>query len=165
MIVGLVAMVVAAIVAANTTDIVRFSPFTAGEFVQLFTPLFLAALFVERAVEVFITSWRDLASVRLRVAQKQAKLAVTASEGSPAAAGAQDAVVAAQGGLADYQAETRRWAFAGSVFLGVIVAGLGVRAFGLFVDPGGVRGPPRGAAGRVPRDGRDPDRGGPCGRE
>ncbi len=77
MIIGLVAMVVAAIVAANTTDIVRFSPFTAGEFVQRFTPLFLASLFVERAVEVFITSWRDLASMRLKDAQKQAKLAVT----------------------------------------------------------------------------------------
>lgn len=41
-------------VAATTTDILRFTPFTAGEFVQLFTPLFLAALFIERAVEVFI---------------------------------------------------------------------------------------------------------------
>jgi len=136
MIIGLVAMVVAAIVAANTTDIVRFSPFTAGEFVQRFTPLFLASLFVERTVEVFITSWRDLASMRLKDAQKQAKLAVTTPEGTPAAAGAQDALTTAQRALTDYQAETRRWAFAGSVFLGVIVAGLGVRAFGLFVDSG-----------------------------
>ncbi|MEE2637379.1 MAG: hypothetical protein VYE68_09130 [Acidobacteriota bacterium] len=37
--------------------------------------------------------------------------------------------------LADHQGETRRWAFTGSVFLGVVVAGRGIRAFGQFVDP------------------------------
>ncbi|MEE2637378.1 MAG: hypothetical protein VYE68_09125 [Acidobacteriota bacterium] len=59
---GLLAMILAAGFAAPTTDVIRFIPFTAGEFVQLFTPLFLAALFIERAVEVFISGWRDFAT-------------------------------------------------------------------------------------------------------
>ena len=51
--------IVVALVTSRNTDIVRFTSFSAGEFVQLITPLFLVALFIERVIEVFISGWRS----------------------------------------------------------------------------------------------------------
>ena len=110
------------LVAWFNPSLVTFWPFTAGEFVQLLTPLFLVALFIERALEVFLTAWRAEGSAKL---QKEAESAGTANED---VAGSEIRVVS-------YKAVTQRMAFLGGVTLGVIVSAVGVRGLGLFVDP------------------------------
>ncbi len=72
--------VVVALVAARITDIVRFTSFSAGEFVQLMTPLFLVALFIERVVEVFISSWRAPQGEKLKRDAKEVKDALAAAQ-------------------------------------------------------------------------------------
>lgn len=72
-------------------------------------------------------------SAHLKDALRDAEEAATAS---PGARDARDARRTARDALTAWQAGTRRLAFLGSVVLGVLVAGLGVRALGLFVDPG-----------------------------
>lgn len=132
------AVAVVAYIAARTTGIVRFWPFTAGEFVQLITPLFLVALFIERVLEVFISGWRGLETKRHKedVTRKMEALEAAKQGASPNVSTEQAALGEAKGVLTGYKAETQRWAFAASVFLGLVAAALGVRAFGLFVDPG-----------------------------
>jgi hypothetical protein len=94
---------------------VRFWPFTVGEFVQLITPLFLVALFIERALEVFITSWRAPESKSLELAA------------------AADSTKELQ--HSGYKSRTQRIAFIAGTTIGVLVSALGIRALGLFVDP------------------------------
>ena len=53
-----VVCVVIAFLAAPVTGIVRFTSFSASGFTQLLAPLFLAALFIERVLEVFLSGWR-----------------------------------------------------------------------------------------------------------
>ena len=69
LIVAVSAVVVSAL---GQTGIIRFTPFTAGEFAQLITPLFLVALFVERAVEVFVSGWRNIKKTELKDDKTQA---------------------------------------------------------------------------------------------
>jgi hypothetical protein len=68
-------VVIAAIVlvAVSHPGLIRFWPFSAGEFVQLLTPLFLVSLFIERALEVFVTSWRGEESDKIDIAIATAK--------------------------------------------------------------------------------------------
>ena len=111
-----VVVLVAAVawVVSRDPALVRFWPFTAGEFVQALTPLVLVALFIERALEVFVTAWRgggaDAIQERVRVG-------------------------AAPGQAVDYKSSTRRLAFAAAVLIGTAIAAIGVRALELFVDP------------------------------
>lgn len=141
---------------AGFTDLVRFSSLTVGEFGQQVMPLFLTTLIVERTVEVFISGWRDG-----ETRQREAKVASTKSkavevysyeiteerdEGDRRDSAEGDGVgeKSPYGGplidesqeLARYKAETRLLAFLVSVVLGAIVAVMGVRALGMFVDPG-----------------------------
>ena len=46
-------------------NLIRFWPFTVGQFIELITPLFLVALFIERALEVFLTAWRGKGSAKI----------------------------------------------------------------------------------------------------
>jgi hypothetical protein len=49
-----------AMLGAWRSDIVRFVPISGEDVVDLLTPLILIALFIERALEVFVTGWRSL---------------------------------------------------------------------------------------------------------
>ncbi len=95
--------------------LVRFWPFTAGEFVQLIAPLVLVALFIERALEVFITSWRAPESKTLELAAAADPTKQLQHSG--------------------YKSRTQRIAFIAGTTIGVLVSALGIRALGLFVDP------------------------------
>ena len=57
----------AILVAIFNPDLVRFWPFTVTDFVQLMTPLFFVALFIERVLEVFLTSWRAESATKLKL--------------------------------------------------------------------------------------------------
>lgn len=52
-------LLILAVLAAGSFDEYLFNPVTGQAVANLLTPLFLVALFVERAQEVFITAWRE----------------------------------------------------------------------------------------------------------
>jgi hypothetical protein len=110
-------------VAITNPGLVRFWPFTSGEFLQLITPLFLVSLFIERALEVLLTPWRAEGSERL-----QGDLRAASKADGPLKAATAQKLIA-------HRSTTQRIAFAGGVTLGVVFAALGIRALGLFVDP------------------------------
>lgn len=93
---AIVGVGVIVVVALLATNLIRFSPFTATEFLQHLAPLFLVTLIVERTVETLVL-WCD----RHR---------------------------------AENQARSMR--VAASSILGASLAILGIRALGIFVDPG-----------------------------
>ena len=87
-------------------------------------PLILTAAFIERAVEVMISPWRDPgADVKAR-ALRDAK--------------SNTAAVASQHAAADdytqYKGKTRRYAFAFALLLGTAAAMVGIRALWPFLD-------------------------------
>lgn len=128
--------IVIALFAARITDVIRFTSFSAEEFVQLITPLFLIALFIERVLEVFISSWRAPGTEKLERDVKEVKDALSAAKQTPPVATNFTLVdqTSREHNLGDYKATTRRWTWIAGTLLGVIVAALGVRALGLFVD-------------------------------
>lgn len=87
-------------------------------------PLMLTALFIERAVEVMISPWRDPGADRKARALKDAQK--------------DTAAIAAQQSAADdytqYKGKTRRYAFAFALLLGTAAAMVGVRALWPFLD-------------------------------
>ncbi len=128
--------IVIALFAARVTDLIRFTSFSAEEFVQLITPLFLTALFIERVLEVFISAWRAAETEKLERDLKAVKDALSAAKESPPVR--TKFKLADQTGrehdLGVYKATTRRRTWVAGTLLGVIVAALGVRALGLFID-------------------------------
>jgi hypothetical protein len=122
---GLVVVGSVALVALLNPRLVRFWPFALPDFVQLVTPLFLVALFIERVIEVFVTSWRAQAARKL---EQQAAFVGSAKS-------AADPPTAAQVKVTEYKSRTQRIAFFAGTAIGVMLAALGVRMLGLFVDP------------------------------
>ena len=122
---GITAVVCVALVAVFTPDLVRFWPFTPADFVQLVTPLFMVALFIERVLEVFMTSWRAGLAASLEGKAKAAAKQRAADAPPSTAEEERDA----------YRARTQRIAFFAGTAIGVVVAALGIRVLELFVDP------------------------------
>jgi hypothetical protein len=135
----LVVLVSVVLVAVLNPGLVRFWPMSSGEFVQTIAPLFLVSLFIERVLEVFLTTWRgpDAAAQAQKVkkAKDAAKHAHAASEAAHLISHLQAEAGKEEDTLVDYKAKTQRVAFLSGIALGVVVSALGVRALGLFVDP------------------------------
>lgn len=128
-------------------------------------PLFLAAAFIERAVEVVISPWRDPEADKLsdsadakkahaKTSAVAAAAATVVSSGvdpaNPVAFGAATvaanaatdaAVTAAQAAndaddaFAQYKGKTKQYAYAIALILGLLLAYVGVRALSNFYDP------------------------------
>jgi hypothetical protein len=110
-------------------EVIRFWPFSAAEFLQRITPLFLISLFIERSIEVFVTAWRGpdaairnhrIKALRKAVSQGKAELEEDLAR------------VCAE--KEQCRSKMQRLAFASSVALGMVISAVGVRALGLFVD-------------------------------
>lgn len=97
--------------------------------VSILTPLVLYSLFVERAVEVFLTVWRGRESDALALEVKQKKLTLSLKGADVAGYNS------LQQGLAQYKGTTRDIAFTSTFILGILISLAGVRALALFVDP------------------------------
>jgi len=136
-----------------------------ASFVGVMTPLFLAAAFIERAVEVVISPWRDLQADKLsdtadaKRAHAQTKAAAAAATkvvssavdaSDPAAAGAATmaanaaadaAVTAAQAAndaadeFAQYKGKTKQYAYSIALTMGLLLAYVGVRALSNLYNP------------------------------
>jgi hypothetical protein len=122
---ALLTVTCAVLVAVFNPDLVRFWPFTVTDFVQLVTPLFSVALFIERVLEVFLTSWRAESATKLKL---KAQAAAKKRNGA-------DPPTEDEERAGEYKNRTRRIAFFAGTAIGVIVAALGIRLLELFVDP------------------------------
>lgn len=87
-------------------------------------PLMLTAMFIERAVEVLISPWRDPG------ADQRARVLKDAKGKTAAVASQQEAA----NDYIQYKGKTRRYAFAFALLLGAAVAMVGIRALWPFLD-------------------------------
>jgi len=87
-------------------------------------PLILTALFIERAVEVMISPWRDPG------ADQRARILKDVKNNTAAIASQQ----AAADDYTQYKGKTRRYAFAFALLLGTAAAIVGIRALWPFLD-------------------------------
>ncbi len=90
---------------------------------NVLAPLLLVAGFIERAVEVVITPWRDPGAKKRQAAVDKAKAGTDA--------GAQDT---ANNALTDYVGETTWYAFIVAFMFGLVAAMVGVRALWPFIQ-------------------------------
>ena len=120
-----VTLFTAAAVAYFNPGVVSFRPLNAAEFLQLMLPLVMVALFIERVLEVFLTSWRAESAGKLKQRASNARNKRLDT----------DAPSAEEEEQTKHQSDTRRIAFVAGTTLGVIVAALGLRLLEMFVDP------------------------------
>jgi hypothetical protein len=138
---GIVIVVGIVAIAILHWDGIKFSV-KATDLMSKISPLILAAAFIERAVEVLISPWRDTDAAKLQTAVNIAKATATASElvavetpiGVPEPAAIQT-VKAKADDLHDYRGKTRLYAFLASLVLGFAVALAGLRTLEQMLDP------------------------------
>jgi hypothetical protein len=119
----------AAWLAGNFTGL-AFKPFQADEIVGNLTALFLISLFLERALEVFVSSWRDADCRTLEHDIRHALAAAKAAPDAAAAAEAERTVREKRHALQLYKAKTARVAFTCGLVAGAVIALAGARALG-----------------------------------
>jgi len=123
----LVALSAAAAWQASSFTGLQFKPFRAEDVVGDLTALFLISVFLERALEVFVTWWRDVD--RLKLEQEIAQAAADAKSADPqAAAEAARLVLRKQQELDVFKAQTARRSFMCGLVAGAVIALAGARA-------------------------------------
>lgn len=160
----LVAFAIIAVVIwqAGALVTLKAQPITYDSIVKLLTPVFLIALFLERAIEVFVSTSRKLGradidarlekarekitqlSDRLKMFEvqlespggtaEQTALHARIDKVNDAIPPAQRAVRSAEGDLEKYRAKTRLVTFAAGVALGLVIAIAGLRVMSPLVD-------------------------------
>jgi hypothetical protein len=114
------------IILAVHPELVSFSANNVGDYISMMTPLFFIALFVERALEVFLTVWRGPGSEQLQLQLRQLK---TQAKGELVRE-----LQAKEGELQTFKSKTRNIAYASSVSVGLVISALGIRAIQMFLD-------------------------------
>jgi len=122
---GVATVLTVVAVALLNPGVLSFRTFNAMEFVQSMLPLVMFALFIERVLEVFLTSWRahETAELKARAARAKSKQSDQKTRRCD------------QETLRRHQSQTQRIAFFAGTMLGVVIAALGVRVLELSVDP------------------------------
>jgi hypothetical protein len=110
------------------------------DLVTKMSPLILASTFIERAVEILISPWRDTQAAKLAGAVTAIKNRVVdandpAVQQQQLAKNAAD-LQAANAALDEYRGETQRYAFTVGLVLSFCAAAVGVRALFPFLDGG-----------------------------
>jgi hypothetical protein len=90
------------------------------------SPLLLTAGFIERAVEVVISPWRDTGAAKLANKVDALRTQIPASE--------PNAIAAADSAFQEYKGQTQRYAFGVSLSFSLAAAYVGVRALWPFVE-------------------------------
>jgi hypothetical protein len=108
--------------------VIQFRNYSVADFAQQLTPLVLVALFIERALEVFLTAWRGEKEAEL---QRDADKATTLPDNDPTKL---DKVHKAADALSQYRFTTQQIALPSALVLGILIASLGVRGLGNFVS-------------------------------
>jgi len=108
----------------------KFESFKGADFIGQLAPLFLAALLIERSLEVFISTLRGAGEVKRQAVVDRCKKAADAD------ASKLPALYAAQDELSDYKSSTQQIAMPSAVVLGILVSAVGIRCLGpLLADP------------------------------
>jgi hypothetical protein len=108
--------------------VITFGKYSAADFTQQLTPLVLISLFIERSLEIFITVWRGGRAAELQAALDSAK---ALPETDPAKI---DSVKVANDSLTKYRFATQQITLPSGLFLGILIATLGVRGLGNFAQ-------------------------------
>ena len=145
-------LLLAVLCAAHGFDEVVFKPLTFASVVDVATPLFMIALFLERTQEVFISAWRrireeELASHRTRTKEelRAAEDGLATLQGTSSASGDLESTQStidtlrnksfdAEDKLTRYKSETSRAAFLVGITAGILVAIVGVRVLHPLID-------------------------------
>lgn len=117
-----------------------FKDFALTDVVQLFTILMLVALLAERALEIFIGTWRSPGATQLELAvgdaeQHIARLQKSARPDDAALRPARAALEKARRAEGQYRCTTRLIALWTGLALGFLVSGVGLRALEMLIDP------------------------------
>jgi len=125
-----------------------FKAFQATEIFQLLAGIVLIALFLERALEVFMTTWRrpDAAQLDVDLRNRRNRIRDLEAEKTPS-----DEVLAslrkeradlevARADRAKYRSDTQRFALWTSLILGMIVSAVGFRVLQQLVEPSSLDG-------------------------
>ena len=115
--------------ASNFTGL-DFKPFRAEDIVGDLTALFLISAFLERALEVFVSSWRDADRRTLEHDIAHAVADAKAAPDAAAAAQAERLVRDKRHALHLYKAQTARVSFICGLIAGAVIALAGARALG-----------------------------------
>jgi hypothetical protein len=104
-----------------------------AQLVERMTPLILAAAFIERAVEILVSPWRDSGAAQLHRVVDAIK-ARPANPANPAVTAKNAAdLQAANDALDTYKGQTQRYAFAAGLILSLCVAAAGLRSLWPFL--------------------------------
>lgn len=115
---------------------IHFKQFSAAEFTQQLSPLMLAALFIERSLEVFITTWRGGGEAEL---QRSVAKADADAKSDPTKL---SDLHSAQDKLSIYKSSTQKVALPAALVIGLLVSALGIRGLGNLLDPNAFVGHP-----------------------
>ena len=115
-----------------------FRDFAFTDVVQLFTILMLVALLAERALEIFVGTWRSPGATQLELAVRAAEQHVGRLQSSAQAAALRQAratLEEARRAEGQYRCTTRLVALWTGLTLGFLVSGVGLRALEMLIDP------------------------------
>ncbi len=123
---SLVALLVSAMVVAGfaVPTVIRFRTLSVQEVTELVAPAFMAALFIERVIEVFVSIARGEAARQLRVASESAE---RRAERPKASDEDRYASTVARKRLASFRSETQNVTLVFGVALGLVLSVLGIR--------------------------------------
>jgi hypothetical protein len=139
------ALTVLALAVYRTPGPIAFKPVVAGDVLQLLMLLFVIALFLERALEVFINTWRGARSGTLDHNVQDAQQAVADLTAVPEAKrnaawqGEADWAAAylsnARRDVTAYKTRTKQVALQTSFIGGLLVSAVGMRSIEMLVNP------------------------------
>ena len=109
---------------------IRFEQFKGADLIGQLTPLFLAALLIERSLEVFISTWRGEEEAKKQATLDRSK---KLSGADPTNGNNLTALKDAENDLVEYKASTQQIAMPAALILGILVSALGVRCLGNLV--------------------------------
>lgn len=118
-----------------------FLPVTGESIVDLLAPLFVISLFLERAQEVIVSSWRGFARQQKQNLIEEKTNAREIAIGKPDAEAAQDLtneILEAKHDLFDFRTKTSRMSFLLGLGVGILIAIVGVRILLPLVDIAGL---------------------------
>jgi len=122
---------------------IAFKSFTYEDVLRLLSVVFLAALFAERALEVFITTWRGPGAadrekshkqLESRIAEYKTMSADTLRDNNIDLHAERDKLDAADREVSIYKSQTKRIALWCSLILGLAISVVGVRTLEMLVD-------------------------------
>ena len=110
---------------------------TAIDVLQLISSLFVVALFMERGLEVFVSTWRgpqeEALQLNIKFASDKLQTGNT-SERAPAT----EALQTAQQALTEYKSRTKVIAMWVGLICGLLISAVGIRSLHILVDSNGI---------------------------